>query len=257
MMVKMPIYIFLSAAIILTSGCATTEYNLATQEEDIIFISTHREVRMGEKISRRLEEKITLYKDPASLSRIQDIGEKLVGVCDRKGLVYRFRILDMEDVNAFALPGGIVYVSKGLLKKVDSDDELACVLGHEIGHIVARHSVKKLQASIGYTMLRILTAVSGVSGGVARGADLAFMQITSGYSQEDELLADRLGAKYAKRAGYNPEAMISFLKRLREMERKSPIKRRIYFRTHPPVSERIGAVKREIFGKRDFVDYIN
>ena len=234
-----------------------TEYNLATEEQDLMFISTPREVRMGESISRRLEEKIELYKDPIAAKRVHEIGEKLAAVCDRKDIVYRFRILDMEDVNAFALPGGVVYVSKGLLEKAGSDDELAGVVGHEIGHIVARHSVKKLQTGIGYAILRILTARSAAGVKVARGADLAFMQIMSGYSQQDELLADRLGARYAKRAGYNPEAMISFLERLREIERKSSIKRITYFKSHPPISERIGEVKQEIFGKREFVDYIN
>ena len=250
-------HIGLALLLILLSGCATSEYNLGTREEDIIFISTASEVRMGERISRRIEENADLYRDPATGQRVQYIGNRLVEASERKDVVYRFRVLDLPDVNALALPGGFVYVTKGLLEEAESDDELACVLGHEIGHIVARHSVKKLQANVGYAALRLLTAQTEAGRRLGQGADLAFLQIMSGYSQQDELLADRLAARYAQAAGYNPEAMISFLERLQEIKRRAPIKKMVYFRTHPSVPERIGAVRLEIHGQRDYLEYIN
>ncbi len=238
------------------SGCAT-EYNLATQQEEWIFYSTEREVRMGESIARAVEEEYELADDPLVQKRVEDIGKRIALVCDRKEIDYHFKAIEDEEVNAFALPGGFIYVNSGLIDKVDNDDELACVLAHEVGHIVARHSIKKLQAMMGYNFLRILMAQAPESGKVVTGADIAFTQIMLGYSREDELLADQLGTRYAKRAGFNPEGMISLLEKLQEINRRRPLRPISYFKTHPYVPDRIRAVKQELGKPLTFDDYIN
>lgn len=240
----------------LATGCAS-EYNLVTREEEFIYYSTDREVRIGESIAREIEKDYKFAEDPLLQNRVEVIGKKIVSVCDRKDVDYHFYVLDDEEVNAFALPGGFVYVNKGLLDKVSNDDELAGILGHEVGHVVARHAVKKLQAFMGYSLLRLLIAQTSGSSQAARGADLAFTQILLGYAREDELLADQLAARYAKLAGFNPDGMISFLQRLQEIDRKKPLRPISYGKTHPYIPDRIRVVKQELGEKISFEDYIN
>jgi len=240
----------------LTAGCSP-EYNIVTGQEELIHYSTDREVRIGVSISRQIEEKYELVDDPLVQKRVADIGKRLVSVCDRQDIDYIFKALEDDDANAVSLPGGFIYVNHGLIDKVDSDDELACVLAHEVGHIVARHSIKKLQALQGYSFLRILMVAVPKSGAVGNAADIAFSQLLMGYSREDELLADRLGVRYAKAAGYDPHAMIRFLEKLQEINRRKPLRPRSYFKTHPYIPDRIRVVKQELGEGIDFKDYIN
>jgi predicted Zn-dependent protease len=212
---------------------------------------------MGESISREVEKKYKLVEDPLVQKRVEEVGKKIVAVCDRKDIDYHFKVLDEEEANAVSLPGGFVYVNKGLIDKVANDDELAGVLAHEIGHIVARHSIKKLQAIMGYSIFRILTAAIPQTGQVGDAADLAFTELILGYSREDELLADQLATRYAKQAGYDPHGMITFLEKLQEINRRKPLQPKTYFKTHPYVPDRVRIVKQELGEKIGFTDYIN
>lgn len=237
-------------------GCAT-EYNIATQRKEWIYYDTEREVRLGRSILKEIEKKYKFFEDPILKEKVSKIGERLIKVCDRKDLDYEFYILDEEEINAFALPGGLIFVYRGLLERIDSDDQLACILGHEIGHIVAKHAVKKLQAAMGYTLIRILVGTIPETAQIGRGMDLAFEQILSGFSREDEFLADRLGVRYAKRAGFSPYGMIEFLEKLHRIELRKPPKPKSYIKTHPFIPDRIRVVKEEIGEKISFTDYIN
>jgi predicted Zn-dependent protease len=248
-------YVLLFAAL---AGCATN-YNPATQQQEALFIQTEREIRMGEAISKKVEEEFTIVKDPALLERLDRVGERITSVADRKDLLYRFNIIEEEEPNAFALPGGPIYVTTGLMALVKTDDELGSVLGHEVGHIAARHIVKRIQGAIGLQLLEILAAGSGaVSDPRSRQSmDLAFASIMTTYSQQDELEADRLGTRYLKRAGYRPLAAIDFLTRLRDQISKQPLRRFSYFRTHPYFADRLRTVRSEATGQIQFDDYIN
>lgn len=248
------LFIFLFC--LLLSGCST-EYNIVTGREETFYYSTDREIDIGRSIVKEIEKKYKLVDDPLVQKRVEDIGKRIVEVCDRKHIDYRFKVLEDEEVNAVSLPGGFVYVNKGLIDKVANDDELACILAHEVGHIVARHSIKKLQAIMGYNILRILTLPVPQAAGVGSAADLVFTQILLGYAREDELLADRLGSRYAKSAGYDPRGMITFLEKLQEINRKKPLRPKTYFKTHPYVPDRIYVVKQELGEKIGFTDYIN
>lgn len=238
------------------SGCMT-EYNLVTKEEESYIYSTDKEVAMGQAINRQIEAEYKPAADPLMQKRVEDIGKNIVAVCDRKDIMYHFMVLDENEVNAVSAPGGYIYIFKGLIEKVDNDDQLAGVIAHEVGHIVARHSIKKLQASQGYSLLRVLLAASSASGDVGNAADLAFLDLMTGYAREDELLADQLAARYEKLAGYNPEGMIKFLEKLQEINKRKPPGPYNYFKTHPYVPDRIRTVKEELGQKMSFNDYIN
>lgn len=238
------------------SGCST-EYNIVTGKEETFYYSTDKEVHIGESIAREVENKYKLVDDPLVQKRVEDIGQRIVSVCDRKDIDYRFYVLEDEEINALSLPGGFIYVNKGLIDKVANDDELACILSHEVGHIVARHSIKKLQAIMGYSILRILTASIPQAAPVGNAADIAFTEILLGYSREDELLADQLASRYARLAGYDAHGMITFLEKLQEINRRKPLKPKTYFKTHPYIPDRIRVVKQELNEKINFTDYIN
>lgn len=241
---------------LLLSGCST-EYNIATQQEETFYYSTDKEVQIGQSIVREIEKKYKEAEDPLIQKRVEDIGKKIAAVCDRKEIDYCFKVLQDEEINAFALPGGFIYVNSGLVEKIANDDELAGILGHEVGHVVARHSIKKLQAIQAYSLLRILAVVVPQGGDVGTAADIAFTEIILGYGRDDELLADQIAVRYAKLAGYNPRAMIDFLERLQEINLRKPLRPKSYFKTHPYVPDRIRVVKQELGEKIDFTDYIN
>ena len=245
------------AALIIHMGCATSSYyDLATQREEWTLYNTDQEIAMGRKISTQVEKHYKVLDDGAAQNRVNAIGQKLADVCDRRELVYTFKVLDLKEVNAFSLPGGYVYVNRGLLEKVKNDDELAGVLAHEVGHIAARHAVKRLQASMGYGLLSALAVGTRTSPEAIRGAQVAFAQIFLAHARGDELMADRLAVRTMKRAGYDPYAMATFLEKLKGILREKPVAG-TYVRTHPYLSDRIRVVHEEIEGKMRFKDYIN
>ncbi len=240
------------------TGCST-EYNIVTGQQESYYYSTEKEVELGRAMVKQIEKQIKLVEDPLVQNRVEVIGKKISVVADRKDIDYSFKAIEDDEVNAVSLPGGFVYVNKGLIDRVASDDELAAVLAHEVGHIVARHSVKKLQAVTGYSLARLATIfVPGVGGSPVRTtADVAFTELLLGYGREDELLADQLGARYTKLAGYNPRSMITFLEKLEEHNRRKPLQPKNYLKTHPYVPDRIRVVKEELGEKINFNDYIN
>lgn len=248
-------FLFLGAVMNL-SGCQT-EYNLATNQEETYFYSTEQEVQMGRSISKAVEKEYKLADDPLIQKRVEDIGKKLAAVCDRKEIDYHFNVLEDNEVNAVSLPGGFVYINKGLIDKVSNDNELAGVIAHEIGHIVARHSIKKLQGMMGYSLFKVLTVVAPGPGQVGTAADAAFTELMLGYSREDELLADQLSVRYTKSAGFDPRGMITFLEKLQDIYRRKPPMPKSYFKTHPYVPDRIRVVKQEMGEGMNFTDYIN
>jgi len=231
--------------ILLLSGCAAI-YNPATGRKESLFIDTKSEVSLGRDMDQQIQKKMKILNDPQMQYRLTAITAKIAPASDRQDLAYYFRIVDDKDFNAFAIPGGYVYVNSGLVS-ASTDDELACVLAHEIGHIAAKHSVKKLQATFTYDLL--MSIAVGLTGkqAVAQLVDIfVFNPVTLAYSRNDELLADKLSVRYAKRAGFNPYGMVTFFEKLKKENEKNPQLRIEILSSHPNLDERIRKVKEEI-----------
>ena len=232
-------------------GC-TTIYNPATGRKETFFINTATEVGIGKNVAREVLKKYKVLDDEETQKSVQAIGQKIAQSSDRQDLQYTFTALDSEKLNAFALPGGGVYIDKGLLNKLDKD-ELACVLAHEVGHIAARHAVKRIQGQIGYQLLMSIALYEvskkdrKTAKRVSAGAGTIFGLIMLGYSREDELLADRLAIKYAQKAGYNPWGMVTSLRKLKEHTKEKKLWRPlVVLRSHPYLEDRIRTAEAEV-----------
>lgn len=249
--------------VVLLCGC--TEFNPVTRQQELILYSTTREVNIGKNVARQVEKEYDLVANPNVIARIDRITEKIVAVADRRDISFFVRVLKAKDrekevgadINAFALPGGYIYLFDGLVDFADNDDQIACVVAHEVAHIVAKHGIKRLQAQMGYTLLALASAAGAGDANLARGVNAAFVSALMAYSQEDELLADRLGTRYAEEAGYDPRAMIDFLENLREKKRKDPLRAKSVFRTHPHFSERAVTIKKYLGEPLSITDYVN
>lgn len=237
---------FLLLSILFFCGCATI-YNPATGREEIIFINDATEVAIGKSVAAEIIKKQKILNDARLQVRVERVGKRLASVSDRTNIGYEFHILDNKELNAISLPGGIIYINKGLLDKIN-DEELAFIFGHEIGHIAAKHAVKSIQSSMAFQLiLSVAFAAAGEKGlntatDIAKTTSRIYNIIALGYSRQDEYLADKLGVKYAFKAGFNPYAALSALEKLKE-GRGFNLKILEFFRTHPYVDERINALK--------------
>ena len=245
---------YLLSSIFCVSGC-TTEYNLATQQQETLIYGTDKEVRIGDAVSVRMEQQYDVVTDVDVNERARRVLDRITAVCDRKDIVYFIKVLDKDTMNAISLPGGYVYIFKGLYDELKTDDQIAGVVAHEVAHITARHAVKRIQNAYGAMILQGLATQSNTK--VAQGVNFALISLFSEYSQQDEFEADRLGVKYLKKAGYDPSAMVEVLVKLREDQEKSPAREYSYWRTHPFIPQRISVVNQAITGKLDFKDYFN
>ena len=226
-------------------GCVTI-YNPATEKRETFFIDTRQEVSLGMDMDKELLAKLKILNSPQMNSRINSIGAKLIRFSDRTDLTYHFKVVNDKELNAFAIPGGFVYVNSGLMN-VANDDELAGVMAHEIGHIAARHSVKRLQTGLGYQI--VIGLVTGMSGQLAMNdaMNIVFNLVDLGYSRKDEFLADKLAVRYVRRAGYSPIGIVTFFKKLkREGEKKGTNNKLVFLSSHPQIEERIAKVEQEM-----------
>lgn len=246
-------WIIFTVIILLISGC-TSEYNLATKKEELYMYSTDREIRIGDAVANKIINHYEIVEDVDVNDRVQKILDRIVAVCDRQDIVYFIKVIDDDIMNAISLPGGHIFVFKGLIDNVDNDDQLAGVIAHEVGHITARHGIKRLQNSYGALLLQIAAMEAG--GGAAAGVNLALTSLFTEYSQRDEFESDRLAVKYMTKAGFDPREMTVFLQKLKD-EADKKTRRYSYWRTHPYIAKRKAVVNQEITGKLQFKDYLN
>ena len=230
------------------TGCASLgTYNPATGRNEFIFISTSEEVSLGNNVHQQLLKQFEFSHQTSDLKRIRRIGQRLVQVSHRQDYQYQFFLIEKDEMNAFTTPGGRIYVFSGLINKLRSDDEIASVLAHEIGHCAARHTVKKFQAALGYNLIGsiILGQVGdGAKEIVSQSSNMIMNVVFSAYGRKDEYEADRLGIKYLHLSGYDLNASITTLQKLQQ-ESKG-VGAPTVLRSHPHIPDRIEAAKKEI-----------
>jgi predicted Zn-dependent protease len=225
------------------TGCATTGVNRG----DFNLISSAQEVQMGDSLAVEVESKYPLLRNETVGAYVNEVGQRIVSICGRRDIAYHFKVVsDRKQVNAFALPGGHVYVYEGLLLEASNEAELAAVLAHEVGHVVARHSTEQLSKQYGYGLL--VSLILGKQPG--RWSEIAANLFgTAGllkFSRDDEYEADNLAVVYTNAAGYTPTAVAVFLGKLESLQGREPGKLETLLMTHPPTSERVGRTKAEI-----------
>ncbi len=236
--------------VFLLSGCASIgTYNPATGRKEFIAISTASEVNMGRNVHRELIKKYGLSNNKGKLERLRAIGRRLAACSDRRDYEYNFYLLQKDTLNAFTTPGGNIYMFEGLYDKLETDDEIAATLAHEIGHCAAKHVAKRLQATLGYNIISSLIfsqikIKDKKKKSIAYATNSIMSVVMLGYSREDEYMADSLGIKYMYLAGYAPEGMLKALKVLKENS-KGP-EGPLILRSHPYLDDRITQAKIEI-----------
>jgi predicted Zn-dependent protease len=200
------------------AGCAT---NPVSGRQELALMSEQQEIAVGREAHQQILQRYKVYEDVQLQAYVQAVGQRLAEKSHRSHLSYHFSLLDSTEINAFALPGGYIYITRGLLAYMNSEAELAAVLGHELGHVTARHAVRQQSsaqaASIGAGVLSIFLPELR-STGLDQVVDLLGTALLRGYGREHELEADRLGAEYLARTGYDPNAMLDVIRTLKNHE---------------------------------------
>ncbi len=248
---------------LLTVGLAfgpLLEVARAASWEDYLAISEAQELALGKEMAQQVQAKLPMLYDGAIVSYVNRLGQRMAQASGRPNLVYTFRVVDVAEPNAFALPGGHIFVHRGLLETVSAEMELAGVLAHEVGHVGGRHGAKQVGR------LRLLEAGAGLlseafggppaqgqgagqgqgQGGQPSLTQVAINLLASGvllnYSREQEHEADDLGFTTMVKAGYDPRGLITFFQTLLARRKENPNALEQLFATHPPSQERIHAL---------------
>lgn len=209
--------------------------------------SLEKEVRIGKEYSMQIEQSMKMVQDPVINEYVNRIGQNLVRNSDAK-VPFTIKVVDSDEVNAFALPGGFFYVNSGLILAADEEAELAGVMAHEIAHVAARHATRQMtRANLANLMSLPLIFVGGGIGYAARelvgiGLPLTFMKFSRGFEAE----ADYLGIEYMYKSGYDPNAFVNFFEKLEAQEKKKPGSLAKAFASHPQTPDRIQKSQEEI-----------
>lgn len=232
------------AAVVLTiAACAT---NPATGKREFSLMSEAQEIELGRNMDAEVRREMGVYNDPELQRYVETVGMRLARASQRPNLPWHFAVIDEPAINAFALPGGYIYLTRGILPFLDNESELAGVLGHEIGHVTARHSAqqytKSTTAGIGITLLSILVPEARPFQGLTETA-LGVMFLRHG--REDELEADRLGVDYTASTGWNPAGVGGMLRTLARLDEATGTRRGVpnWLSTHPAPADRVNAVQ--------------
>jgi beta-barrel assembly-enhancing protease len=213
------------------------------------FYSIEREVALGKQLAQQVERTSKLIDDPVVTEYVNRVGQNLVRNSDAK-VPFTIKVIDSDQINAFALPGGFFYVNSGLILAADSEAELAGVMAHETAHVAARHGTKdatKGEIAQLATIPLMMLGPGGLAGlglyeGLNIGIPLSFLQ----FSRDHEFEADYLGLEYMYKAGYDPNAFVTFFEKVEAQEKRQPGTIPKVFSTHPPTPERVKAIQKEI-----------
>jgi predicted Zn-dependent protease len=224
-------------------ACAT---NPATGERQFSLMSEAQEIQIGREVDEQIRAELGVYDNPALQRYVDGIGQRLARASERPQLPWQFAVVDEAAVNAFALPGGFIYLTRGILAFLHDEDQLAGVLGHEIGHVTARHSAqqytKQTTAGVGLALLGIFVPEARPFQGLAEtAAGLLLLK----YGRDDERQADRLGVQYTASTGYDPAGVAGMLRTLARLDEAAGDRRGIpnWLSTHPAPADRVEEVQ--------------
>ena len=237
---------------ILMTACAKS---YVTGEQEFMMVSEAEEIEMGKEYDPIVVAQYGLYEDEELAAYIDQLGQSIAGVSQRTNLDYTFRLLDTPMVNAFALPGGYLYVTRGILAYMNSEDEIAGVMGHEVGHVVGRHSAKQMSRSVVASGFGILSTVSRVLPTAGALLQAPGQIVLLKYSRDQEEQADLLGVEYSTRLGYDAVQMAGFFESLQRMSEGEGHQTPGFLSTHPDPGdryERVSELTREWQQKIDY-----
>jgi len=213
------------------------------------FYSLEKEIALGKQLAQEVERQAKIVDDPIIAEYVSRVGQNLVRNSDAK-VPFTIKVLDSEEVNAFALPGGFFFVNSGLILKAESEAELAGVMAHEIAHVAARHGTRQATrgeiAQIGMIIASIAIPYGWTGYAIRQGAGLAIPLGFLQFSQAMEREADYLGLQYMYKAGYDPTAFVDFFEKIQSLEKRKPGSLSKVFSTHPMTDNRIKAAQDEI-----------
>jgi len=213
----------------------------------INFLSLNREIALGWELSRQVEQRHSLLNDTVINEYVNRVAQNIVRHSDAK-VPFTIKVIDSDEINAFALPGGFFYVNTGLILAADDEAELAGVMAHEIAHVAARHGAEQESKGqlVNYLTLPLIFVSGPVGYGIQQAANLlvplTFLKFSRGMEEE----ADYLGVQYLYGTGYDPTAMVTFFEKLQARERAKPGSMSNLFSTHPPTGDRIRRVENTI-----------
>lgn len=219
--------------------CINCAVNPITGEEELMLIPEHQDIEIGRKYAPEVEKQLGSRIASESLqSYINSVGQKIARISHRPGWEYHFTAVKHKSINACALPGGYIFVTKGMLKKLTTEAQLAALLAHEIVHVTARHSSAAMSRQIGMKLLLAGLGVASVNipRDAARAATLAWQLIGLKYSREQERQADLAGLDYMVRAGYNPYGAVELMQMLQEQDKVRPVE---FLSSHPSPQNRL------------------
>jgi predicted Zn-dependent protease len=209
-------------------------------------ISPQQEVQLGQQYAAQIDSQLPIVEDPEINRYINVLGDSIAKLTSRGDLDWHFYVVNTDVVNAFALPGGFIYVNRGIISRADKMDELAGVMGHEIGHVVKRHSVKQMEqmqgANVGVTLACVLTRICESQAAQA-AINVGGTAVFAKFSRQDETEADEEGFRNVVRAGISPEGMVSFFKKLLAEEQSQPSALEAWFSDHPLTQDRINDIQ--------------
>jgi len=206
--------------------------------KQLMEIDEPHEIQIGQEAARKLEAEQGVWDNAAQTSRVQRIGVSIARNTPRPNLPWSFKLLNDKQVNAMALPGGFVYVTRGLIESGPDDQKLAGVVGHEIAHVTQRHAVKIMEKALTAEMI-VAIVTKDSSSDIQAAADIALALIVRKGYREEEYDADRVGTRWAYISKYHADGLLGFLKDVRQMEGRDPSQLETWISTHPPTSNRI------------------
>ncbi len=234
-------------AFALAAGCSV---NPVSRRPEVVLVSAEKEAELGAEAAKQVEAEMGFVSDAGLNAYVRSVGGRVAAYAPREGLTWKFAIVDMDEPNAFALPGGWVYVSRGILELANSEDELANVIAHEVVHVAARHHAERHARATGVGILALPgllvgSIIPGLAGDLVKAPFAAAgAGALAGYSRDQEREADQLGQQIAAQAGYDPGALAHFLESLTkatDLRVDTPRRAPSWLDTHPSTAGRASA----------------